>query len=169
MFSVVNGGDLYDQMQRFGDGIATFAFLESLPGGAILKWLFIILAILTFLTFSDSIAFSFPMLFMKELETDSSKTKVPKFMNVAVALFMGALTFVLLYIGGYDALNEMIVFLGFPLGIVMFLIVLSTIKMLTNREKYDLTYQEELAQETAEEKQPVHIAEQKTQQILEAK
>lgn len=169
MFSVVNGGDLYDQMQRFGDGIATFAFLESLPGGAILKWLFIILAILTFLTFSDSIAFSFPMLFMKELETDSSKTKVPKFMNVAVALFMGALTFVLLYIGGYDALNEMIVFLGFPLGIVMFLIVLSTVKMLTNREKYDLTYQEELAQEAAEEKQPLHIAEQETQQIIEAK
>ena len=90
-------------------------------------------------------------------------------MNVAVALFMGALTFVLLYIGGYDALNEMIVFLGFPLGIVMFLIVLSTIKMLTNREKYDLTYQEELAQEAAEEKQLPHIAERETQQIIEEK
>lgn len=134
-------------MQQFGDGIATFAFLETLPGGDILKWLFILLAMMTFITYSDSKAFSFPMLFMKKTEVDASQTKVPKLMNAAIAIFMGALSFVLLYVGGYDALSEMMVFLAFPFGILMFLIVLSTIKMLMHREKYDMTYIEELEEE----------------------
>ena len=147
MFGVVEGSGLYEKMQQFGDGIATFAFLETLPGGDILKWLFILLAMMTFITYSDSKAFSFPMLFMKKTEVDASQTKVPKLMNAAIAIFMGALSFVLLYVGGYDALSEMMVFLGFPFGILMFLIVLSTIKMLMNREKYAMTYIEELEEE----------------------
>lgn len=144
MFSVVEGGNLYEMMQQFGDGIATFAFLAELPGGTFLPWLFILLAMMTFITFSDSIAFSFPMLFMKKTEVDASMTKVPKAMNAAIAIFMGALTFVLLYVGGSDALNEMMVFLAFPFGILLFLIIISMIKMLAQREKYDITYQEEL-------------------------
>lgn len=151
MYGVVEGSGLYDKMQMFGDGISTFAFLETLPGGQFFKWLFILLAIMTFITFSDSIAFSFPMLFMKKTEVDASMTKVPKLMNAAIAVFMGALTFVLLYVGGYDTLNEMMVFLAFPFGVLLFLIVLSAIKMLMNREKYDVTYQEELREAAYEE------------------
>ena len=146
MYGITEGSNLYAMMQQFGDGISTFAFLETLPGGTFFKWLFIVLAIMTFITFSDSIAFSFPMLFMKKTEADASKTTVPKILNAAVGLFMGVLTFVLLYIGGYDALNQMVVFLGFPGAILLFLALLSLIKMLTNREKYDVTYQEELAE-----------------------
>ena len=146
MYGITEGSNLYALMQQFGDGISTFAFLETLPGGTFFKWLFIVLAIMTFITFADSIAFSFPMLFMKKTEADASKTQVPKILNAGVALFMGALTFVLLYVGGYDALNQMVVFLGFPAAILLFLSTISLIKILTNREKYDVTYQEELAQ-----------------------
>lgn len=106
---------------------------------------------MTFITFSDSIAFSFSMLFMKKTEVNASMTKVPKLMNAAIAVFMGALTFVLLYVGGYDTLNEMMVFLAFPFGVLLFLIVLWAIKMLMNREKYDVTYQEELREAAHEE------------------
>lgn len=151
MYGILDGSNLWDMMQQFGDGISTFAFLDTLPAGAILKWVFIIVAIMTFITFSDGIAFSFPMLLMKKTEMDASKTHVPKVLNIAVALFMGALTLVLLYIGGYDALNAAMVFLAFPAAILLLLVVLSAFKFLFNREKYDLTYQEELKQEEERE------------------
>ena len=37
MLGILNGSDLFAQMQQFGDGIATFAFLDTLPLGQIMK------------------------------------------------------------------------------------------------------------------------------------
>jgi glycine betaine transporter len=149
MIAILNGADLYQTIQQFGDGISTFAFLDMLPAGAFFKWFFIILAVLTFLTFSDGVAFSFPMLFMKKTEIDASKTRVPKVLNIAVALFMGALTLVLLYAGGYEALSECMVVVAFPIAIVLLLMCLSVFKFLFHREKHDATYREELEEERA--------------------
>ena len=149
MLAIINGSDLYQTILQYGDGISTFAFLDMLPGGDFFKWFFIVLAVLTFLTFSDGVAFSFPMLFMKKTELDASKTRVPKVLNIAVAVFMGALTMLLLYVGGYDALSECMVVVAFPVAIVLLLVCLSVFKFLFNREKYDVTYREELAEEQA--------------------
>ena len=151
MLSILNGSDLYQVIQQFGDGISTFAFLDMLPAGAFFKWFFIVLAVLTFLTFSDGVAFSFPMLLMKKTELDASKTRVPKALNIIVALFMGALTVLLLFAGGYDALSECMVVVAFPVAVVLLLMCLSVFKFLFHREKYDVTYQEELAEEQARE------------------
>lgn len=95
MMSILNGSDLFAQMQQFGDGIATFAFLDTLPLGSVMKWVFIIVAMMTFITFSDSVAYSFPMFLMKKTSTDVSLTKMPKSLNAAVAIFMGVLPMVL--------------------------------------------------------------------------
>ena len=159
MLSILGGSDLYQVIQQFGDGISTFAFLDLLPAGDFFKWFFIIVAVLTFLTFSDSIAFSFPMLFMKETEPDASKTRVPKVLNIAVGVFMGVLTLLLLYVGGYDALSECMVVIAFPAAIVLLLVCLSVFKFLFHREEYDVTYQEELAAERAVEQDVAHTTE----------
>ena len=147
MLGIVEGSNLYEVMQQMGDGIATFAFLDTLPLASIMKWFFIIVAMITFITFSDSIAYSFPMLFMKDTAEDASMTKTPKLLNASVGLFMGVLTWVLLFVGGYDALNAVIIVVAFPAVIVTILMVISAIKMLLNREKYDVTYQNELEEE----------------------
>lgn len=143
MLKILEGSNLYELMLQYGDGIATFAFLDMLPGGPILKWFFILLAMITFITFADSIAYSIPMLFMKKTELDASKTKVPKIINAVTAVSMGMLTFVLLYVGGYNALNSVIVVAGFPAAIITIFVTISAIKMLLNRKKYDKTYVEE--------------------------
>lgn len=151
MLQILQGSNLYELMQQFGDGIATFAFLDTLPMGGFLKWFFIILAMITFITFADSIAYSIPMLFMKKTSLDASKTKVPKIFNAVAAISMGLLTFVLLYVGGYNALNSAIVVLGFPAAIVTIFVAFSALKFLLNRDKYDLTYIKELAEAKKEE------------------
>lgn len=50
----------------------------------------------------------------------------------------------LLYVGGYDALNSAIVVCGFPAAIVTIFVVIAAVKFLSNRKKYDYTYREEL-------------------------
>lgn len=56
---------------------------------------------------------------------------------------MGALTAVLLFVGGYDALNAVITVVALPAVILTLLMVASAIKMLLNRAKYDKTYRED--------------------------
>ncbi|MCC8166243.1 MAG: BCCT family transporter [Planctomycetes bacterium] len=150
MLGIVEGSNLWEVMQQYGDGIATFAFLDTLPFAAITKWGFIVVAMITFITFSDSIAYSFPMMFMKDTAEDASLTKTPKVLNAAVALFMGALTAVLLFVGGYNALNAVITVFAFPSVILTLLMVISAIKMLLNRKKYDITYYEKEVEEVPE-------------------
>ncbi len=150
IFGILNGSDLYEQMQLHGSGIATFAFLDTLPLGGILKYVFIVIAILSFLTFSDGIAYSFPLLLMKETETDISQTKAPKILHALVGLLMGVLTWMLLNIGGYDALDTMMVALAFPAAILMILVMISFIKAIRNREKYDVTLKRGQKEEEAE-------------------
>ena len=145
MLSILNGSDLYQVIQQFGDGISTFAFLDMFPAGDFLKWFFIVLAILTFLTFSDGVAFSFPMLLMKKTELDVSKTHTPKILNIVVAVFMGVLTTILLYVGGYDALCECMVVVAFPVAILLLFVCFSVFKFIFHRETYDMTYREEQA------------------------
>lgn len=147
MLQILDGSNLFELMQQYGDGIATFAFFDMLPGGMVLKWFFILLAMITFITFADSIAFSIPMLFMKKTELDASMTRVPKLVNAAVAVSMGLLTLVLLYVGGYNALNSVIVVAGFPAAIITIFVVFSAFRILMNREKYDKTYIQELAED----------------------
>lgn len=152
MLGILNGSDLFAQMQQFGDGIATFAFLDTLPLGQIMKWVFIIVAMMTFITFSDSVAYSFPMLLMKKTSTDISLTKIPKALNAAVAIFMGVLTMVLLFVGGYDALNQVIVVLGFPAVIFTLIVLIAGIRFILHRDKYDVTYIEEMEEAEQAEK-----------------
>lgn len=80
---------------------------------------------------------------IKHTEEDISMTKTPKALNVATAVFMGALTIVLLFVGGYDALNMVIVFLGLPVVVFTIIVLAAGVKFLRHRDIYDRTYIEE--------------------------
>ncbi|WP_329886362.1 BCCT family transporter [Pseudoramibacter faecis] len=149
IFGVMNGSNLPEVIAQYGSGIATFAFLDTLPFGAITKWVFIVMAVMTFVTWSDAIAFSFPMMFLKETTEDKAENKTPKILIAGTGIFMGLLTFVLVYVGGYDAMNTSIVCWGLPASLLLCLMVISCFKFLLHRENYDYTYIEENAEATA--------------------
>lgn len=138
MFGLLEGSNLYEMMQQFGDGISTFAFLDTLPFGAIMKWFFLIVAVMTFITFADGFAYSFPMMFMKETSVDASNTKVPKLLTAGVGALMGVMTVVALFAGGYNALCALITVGAFPGFLLIFLILISGVKMLVQRKKYNI-------------------------------
>lgn len=147
IFGVMEGSGLDQAIAAQGSGIATFAFLETLPLGSITKWIFIIMAIITFVTWSDAICYSFPLMFLKNVSRDAADNKTPKILVVGTAVFMAILTFTLLYVGGYDAMETSILCWGLPSSALIILFTIASFKFLLNRKKYDVTYQEELAAE----------------------
>lgn len=144
IFGVMEGSGLAEVIATEGSGIATFAFLDTLPLGAITKWVFVVMAILTFVTWSDAICYSFPLMFLKNVSRDAADNKTPKILVVGTALFMAVLTLTLLYVGGYDAMETSILCWGLPSSALIVLFAISSFKFLLNRKKYDVTYQEEL-------------------------
>ena len=144
IFGVMEGSGLAEVIATEGSGIATFAFLGTLPLGAITKWVFVVMAILTFVTWSDAICYSFPLMFLKNVSRDAADNKTPKILVVGTALFMAVLTLTLLYVGGYDAMETSILCWGLPSSALIVLFAISSFKFLLNRKKYDVTYQEEL-------------------------
>ncbi|MGN1014120.1 MAG: BCCT family transporter [Butyricicoccus sp.] len=144
IFGVMDGSNLAEVIAEKGSGIATFAFLDTLPLSTITKWMFILMAIMTFVTWSDAIAVSFPQMFLKETAEDKAETKTPKSLIAGTAIFMGLLVFTLLYAGGYDAMELSITCWGLPSSILLILMAFAVIKFLAQREKYDITYQEEI-------------------------
>lgn len=148
IFGVMEGSGLDQAIAAQGSGIATFAFLETLPLGSITKWIFIIMAIITFVTWSDAICYSFPLMFLKNVSRDAADNKTPKILVVGTAVFMAILTFTLLYVGGYDAMETSILCWGLPSSALIILFTIASFKFLLNRKKYDVTYQEELAEGT---------------------
>ena len=154
IFGVMDGSNLVEVIAEKGSGIATFAFLDTLPLGTLTKWMFIFMAIMTFVTWSDAIAVSFPQMFLKETAKDKANTKTPKALIAGTAIFMGLLVFALLYAGGYDAMELSITCWGLPSSFLLIFMAVAVIKFLAQRKKYDVTYQEELAEE-----QPVEAEE----------
>ena len=144
IFGVMEGSGLDQAIATQGSGIATFAFLETLPLGSITKWIFIVMAIITFVTWSDAICYSFPLMFLKNVTRDAADNKTPKILVAGTAVFMALLTVTLLYVGGYDAMETSILCWGLPSSALIVLFAISSFKFLLNRKKYDVTYQEEL-------------------------
>lgn len=147
IFGVMDGSNLAQIIAEKGSGIATFAFLDTLPLATITKWMFILMAVMTFVTWSDAIAVSFPQMFLKETAEDKANTKTPKSLIAGTAVFMGLLVFALLYAGGYDAMELSITCWGLPSSILLILMAFAVIKFLAQRKKYDITYQEELEEQ----------------------
>lgn len=91
IFGVMEGSGLDQAIATQGSGIATFAFLETLPLGSITKWIFIVMAIITFVTWSDAICYSFPLMFLKNVTRDAADNKTPKILVAGTAVFMALL------------------------------------------------------------------------------
>ncbi len=146
IFGVMEGSGLDQAIATQGSGIATFAFLETLPLGSITKWVFIVMAIITFVTWSDAICYSFPLMFLKNVTRDAADNKTPKVLVAGTAVFMALLTLTLLYVGGYDAMETSILCWGLPSSALIILFTIASFKFILNRKKYDVTYQDELAE-----------------------
>ena len=57
----------------------------------------------------------------------------PRWLRMIWAIVTCIITFVLLQVGGFDAVQVLALLIGFPLAIIMFIIIISAIKFLKNK------------------------------------
>lgn len=64
-----------------------------------------------------------------------SKDLAPRWLRLFWAVIACIITFVLLQVGGFDAVQVLAILVGFPLAITMFVVIISSIKMLKREMK----------------------------------
>ena len=57
----------------------------------------------------------------------------PRWLRMIWAVVTCIITFVLLQVGGFDAVQVLAILIGFPLAIIMFIVIISAFKMLKNK------------------------------------
>lgn len=136
-------GDLAGDLSVWGAGVANFALGEYLPLSAFFKWGGLVAVFLSFATCMQSQILAISDSCM----VGSEEGAAPVSLRVFWAVIGSAFGLVMLLSGGYSNLQSVLVALG-PVALVLLLLAaISFIKGLVQRDKYDLIYNGQLAEE----------------------
>ena len=149
-FSVFGGTSIFqylagnthiaDILAAEGNGVATFAFLETLPLSGITKIVYLVMTFLTFLTYEDSSLFAFPKFLIKGDRASGDSERPPIVLIIGKAVLDVVLCIAILNIGGSGALSVCTIIVTLPVGIILLLSMIGFVKGIANRKKYDATY-----------------------------
>lgn len=110
-----------------GQPAAILAIINEMPCSNIMMIFVAILCFVFMATTVDSSSYVAAESTSKHLSTDE---QAPRWMRVFWAAIACIITFVLLQVGGFNAVQVLAILIGLPLAIVMFLVVASAIKMI---------------------------------------
>ncbi len=123
--------DIASVLQNAGQPAAILAILETMP---LSKLMMVIVAVLCFVfmaTTVDSSAFVAAESTYIHADAD---TQAPRWCRVFWAAVMCAVTYVLLKVGGFNAVQVLAILIGLPLAVLLFAVIVSAVRML--REDY---------------------------------
>jgi len=130
------GLGIYDAMQTGGAAAAVYAVLGHLPLPKLIIPLFLITAVLSFITSCDSNTNAIAGLCTKGLTTDDTESPVtPK---IVWGITIGAVSVIMLLTYDLEGVKMLSYLAGFPGEILMLLFIISFIKIMSNPKKYDL-------------------------------
>lgn len=127
-FSVFGGNAMYlehkglGNISKFATEESLFALLEHYPFSAVLSILAILLISIFFITSADSGTFVLGMLSANGIQNPSNRIKI------IWGLLLTTISLVLLYSGGLDALQNMMIIAALPFSVIMILMTVSLLK-----------------------------------------
>lgn len=127
-----SGVDIANVINTLGQPAAILTIISSMP---LPKVMMVIVAILCFVfmaTTMDSSAFVAAETTMIHEKPDDL---APRWSRVLWAVIACLITFVLLQVGGFNAVQVLAILIGFPLAILMFVVIYSAIKVLKEDHK----------------------------------
>lgn len=124
-----SGIDIANIINTQGQPQAILAIINTMPAAKIMMAIVAILCFVFMATTVDSSSFV-----AAETTTihNNDKDMAPRWMRIVWALVSFVITFVLLKVGGFNAVQVLAILIGFPLAILMFVVIISAIKMLKN-------------------------------------
>ena len=110
-----------------GEAAAILAILKTMPGSKIMIFALLSICFIFLATTMDSSAFTAAEMTVKHTEDEEL---APRWVRVVWAVIACAVAFTLLRVGGFLAVRTVSVITGIPLAVIMYLIILSLMKVL---------------------------------------
>lgn len=122
-----SGVDIATVLANDGQAAAILAIIKTMPAP---EFAMAVLAILCFIFMATTVDSS--SLVAAEMTTfhDANKMQAPRSMRLLWAFVACAITFVLLQVGGFSAVQTLALLTGLPLAIIQILLIVSAVKML---------------------------------------
>ncbi|MBU5484714.1 BCCT family transporter [Clostridium sp. MSJ-11] len=146
----LKGAGLWETIQQNGLESSVFAFLNNYPLSKIISWVFLITIFISIVTLCDSMTSTVASLTSSAHDHDNEEA--PTFLKIYWGVLMAAIALINILstgggkISGIDATKQISTVAGFPILFFMLVIAYCTVKMIVNREKYDIAYFPETAQ-----------------------
>lgn len=119
--------DLANILSTQGQPQAILAILNTMP---LPKLMMIIVAILCFVFMATTVDSSSFVAAETTMIHKNNDDLAPRWSRILWAIVICIITFVLLQVGGFDAVQVLAILIGFPLAILMFVIIASIVKVL---------------------------------------
>ncbi len=124
--------DIASVLQNAGQPAAILAILETMP---LSRLMMVIVAILCFVFMATTVDSSAFVAAESTYIHADANTQAPRWCRVFWAAVMCAVTFVLLKVGGFNAVQVLAILIGLPLAVLLFAVIVSAVRML--REDYE--------------------------------
>ncbi len=119
--------DIASVLQNDGQPAAILAILETMPLKTLMMVIVAVLCFIFMATTVDSSAFVAAESTWKHADAE---TQAPRWCRVFWAAVMCTVTYVLLKVGGFSAVQVLAILIGLPLAVLMFAVILSAVKAL---------------------------------------
>ncbi len=144
----MNGAGMWAAIQNVGLEVSVFEFLKNYPLATLMSLIFILAIYVSVVTLADSMTST-----VSSLSTsahNNAEVEPPGQVKLFWGAIMSSMAIINLLAGsageisGIDATKQIATVAGFPILFLMLLMGYSTIRMFTDREKYDIAYFPEL-------------------------
>lgn len=121
--------DISSILSESGQPTAIVEIIKTMPHSTLMMLIVAILCFIFMATTVDSSSFVAAESTYKH-KVNSSDDLAPRWLRMIWAVITCIITFVLLQVGGFDAVQVLAILIGFPLAIIMFIVIASAVKLL---------------------------------------
>ena len=124
--------DIAKVLDTSGQPAAIVEIIKTMPFPTVIM---IVVAILWFIFMATTVdSSSFVAAETTYKHEKNGDDLAPRWLRMLWAIVTCVITFVLLQVGGFDAVQVLAILIGFPLAIIMFIVIISAIKLLKNKK-----------------------------------
>ena len=124
--------DIANILNTSGQPTAIVEIIKTMPLSSVMMVIVAILCFVFMATTVDSSSFVAAEATYKHDEKNDDLA--PRWLRMIWAVVSCIITFVLLQIGGFEAVQVLAILIGFPLAIIMFIVILSAVKLLKEKQ-----------------------------------
>lgn len=123
--------DIANILNNYGQAAAVVAIIKTMPFS---EFMLIVVAILCFMFMATTVDSSSFVAAETTIKHTHSDNLAPRWIRILWASIACCITFVLLKVGGFNAVQVLAILIGLPLAILLFFVILSCIKMLNSKD-----------------------------------